>query len=87
MNHFNLITEVESAVEEIAISRAVLEQAMEFFDSTNEEDLALLPYYAETIHRLLIASDILLCNLADELSNCFKTAEKCYLEERNGTVY
>lgn len=76
MDLWELVNEIGGAVEEIAISRTVLDHATEYFSSTDEDERKLLPYYADEIFRLLLATNMILFELGRRLDDICTTAEK-----------
>lgn len=81
MTQWELVNEIEDAVEEITISRTVLDHAMEYFVNTDEEERKLLPYYADVILRLLSATNMMLFELGRRLDDVRTKSEKQLLEE------
>lgn len=81
MKFEDLIAETETATVEIEITRTVLNQAANYFVSTDEADVRLLPFYADTIRNLLIATDERLFILQEKMQNNFESAFATYQSE------
>lgn len=81
MKRFDIALEMESASLDIERANAILTEASQYFESTDEASRKLLPFYADHILLLMDAAHIILHNTVNALNNTVQIVVK---EKNNG---